>query len=258
MLFIISKILPVFFYPVGFSLLSAIAAAILLPLRRYQLSLTCIIVTASTLFVFSLPATAHLLLRALERRYEQPENYPYVSAIVLLGGSTHPALPPRRHVEISNAGDRVIHAARLLKNGHAPWLIATGGVIPFFGSLVAESQSMARLLSGPLGVDSSRIIQENKSRNTHDHARYVKEILDSLELPYDILVVTSAAHMHRSIKVFEKAGFNARPAPADYQTEKRFAWIVPQFLPRADALQAVTAAFHEYYGLIAYQLLGWI
>jgi uncharacterized SAM-binding protein YcdF (DUF218 family) len=258
MLFVLSKLLPVPLYPAGFSITLMAAALVMLALRRCQSAMILCALSAATLLLCSLPITAHLALRSLEKRFDQKATYPRVSAIALLGGATHPASPPRRYAEVSAAGDRVIHAARLFKQGYAPWVIPTGGAIGFYGAIIPEARSMSELLSGPLGIDSAHIIREEQSRNTRDHAIYIGRILDSLNLPRDILVVTSASHMPRAMGVFRKAGFNAVPAPADYETQRRLLLRLPQFLPSAEALLDVTRVLHEYYGLLAYRILGWI
>jgi uncharacterized SAM-binding protein YcdF (DUF218 family) len=199
------------------------------------------------------------LIRNLESKYNQAPHYPRVSAIVLLGGFTRPALPPRKYVEISEGGNRLLHAARLLKSGYAPFIICTGGKIPFLHDFPgSEARSMSGLLEELMGIDSSAIIIEDKAQNTHDHGPKIREIFEKRGFKKEIILVTSAMHMHRSVKVFRKYGFTVYPAPTDYWTEKKTNWNIFSFLPESGALNGSTVALHEYYGLFAYAIMGWM
>jgi hypothetical protein len=54
---------------------------------------------------------------------------------------------------------------------------------------------------------------------------------------------------------FRQAGWNVFAAPAGYQTTGEFS-LKPQF-NLEEHLQTMTRALHEYYGLVAYRLLGY-
>jgi uncharacterized SAM-binding protein YcdF (DUF218 family) len=70
------------------------------------------------------------------------------------------------------------------------------------------------------------------------------------------LLVASASHMPRSIACFRNAGWNIYPAPADYLTDGQFSSRLEFDL--AGHLMQVTIAAHEYVGLVAYWLMGYI
>lgn len=256
---IVSKLLPIPFYPIGMAVLLGVAGIVLLARRRYQAALVAVSVATGVLLIFSLPCTAHLLVRPLERRYPPPASHPRVSAIVLLGGGGTAPSPPRRHPETNVFGDRLIHAARLFKNGCAPKVICTGGLFPLLhDSPFTEAANNARLLVDELGVDSNAIVLADKSRNTREDALEVVDAISRLDLPYEILLVTSAMHMERAKRLMEKQGITTYPAPTDFHADAAFQLKLFNFLPRAEALMEVSLALHEYYGLIAYRVLGWI
>jgi uncharacterized SAM-binding protein YcdF (DUF218 family) len=79
-------------------------------------------------------SVANALARSLEWQYSPPTDIPAADAIVVLGGGTEPAIPPRRSVEINSAGDRVFAAAQLYRDGKAPVLILSGGNIDWLSS----------------------------------------------------------------------------------------------------------------------------
>ena len=68
------------------------------------------------------------LVENLEWRYSLPEPAPTADAILVLSGGLLEKLPPRRMIEVADAGDRVIDAALLYKQGKAGLVICTGGV----------------------------------------------------------------------------------------------------------------------------------
>jgi uncharacterized SAM-binding protein YcdF (DUF218 family) len=259
MILFLSKLLAPIFYPVGCSCFLALCALGFLLLRKKKTAFFCVSFSIAIPFFFSIPFAAQVLVRSLESKYNQAANYPKVSAIVLLGGCTRPALPPRKYVEVSEAGSRILHAARLFKAGYAPIIICTGGKVPFLHDFPgSEAKCMASLLEELMNVDSSAIIIEDKAQNTHNHAPNILKICEQKKLKTDIILVTSAMHMYRSVKIFKKYGFTVYPAPTDFWVEKKVQWNLFEFLPDARALNASTVALHEYYGLFAYTILGWM
>ncbi|MDO5577629.1 MAG: YdcF family protein [Fibrobacter sp.] len=245
-------------YPLGLAFVFGIAGIIALRFKK-KLSLIFWIISLSVLIFFSSPVAANLLARGLENKYPPgTNNLPLnCSAIVVLGGSGRPMTPPRIYPEIGEAGDRLIHAARLFKAGYSERLITTGGPIGAFRKSTTEGEHNAALLK-ELGINPQCIIAEKKAKNTHEHAPYIEQILDSLQLPKKIILVTSATHMARSVRVFEKKGYQVYASAADYTSNSYFISSVLDFFPNANALMESTKAIHEYYGIIGYKLLGWI
>jgi|WetSurMetagenome_2_1015567.scaffolds.fasta_scaffold00022_61 uncharacterized SAM-binding protein YcdF (DUF218 family) len=258
-LFQLVHIFPLFLYPVGLSCLFGVAAAIAVLLKKKRLAAGVGFSGVGVLWIFSTPFVCWALTRLLECQFDPNPVLPKSPAIVLLGGCTKPAVPPRSTVELNCAGDRIIHAARLLKQGYAPVIISSGGKLPdiydFPGS---EGKCMATILRDDCGVDSSAVIVEDEAEDTHDHAPKIEAILRERGLAKDVILVTSASHMLRSVLVFRKKGFIVHPSPADFGADENYQWNIYAFLPRGEALFGATIALHEYYGLIAYKILGWI
>ena len=206
-----------------------------------------------------MPFVAHILVRSLESKFDPPASFPKASAIVLLGGATEPAVPPRRYSETNAFGDRIFHAIRLAKAHYAPYVICSGGIVKFLHDTPqSEAATMADLLQEFGGFDSSSVIIEDQAKNTHDHGPKISEILLKRGLKKEIILVTTAMHMYRSVKIFKKYGFTVYPAPTDYWIEKKNQWNIFSFLPDANALFYSTTALHEYYGLLAYKVMGWL
>lgn len=257
---IISKLAPLPLYPVGLTLLLGLIALILLVLNRRRITALCLLAGAlSVLYLFSTPFVSQKLVYSLEKQYAPTDSLPTVSAILLCGGSGVGWTPPRQHPEINSAGDRIIHAARLYHQKKAPWIVTSGGRRTSFSTTpISEARHNATLLWESLGVDSMQILMEEQAFNTRDHAPLVKKILASKNLPTTIIAVTSAMHMPRTMAVLRKAGYTVYAAPADFEATHDYRFTLPDLFPSVSALERSSRATHEYYGSLAYKILGWI
>lgn len=274
----LSKLLPLFFYPLGLSsVLIAIALVILLwkskrlpntsnsnkLIRLFKknrfasilISLALVILLLSSNEIFS-----KWLVRSLEWQYLPNGDIPKAEAIVVLGGGTRPRIAPRPWYEVNEAGDRILYSSWLYKQGKAPLMIVTGGRAEWLGDGGnPESEDMAAIAEF-MGVPPNAIIQESQSFNTRDNAINTKEILDKKGIN-KILLVTSALHMPRSMEIFRKVGIESIAVPTDFlsvqnENNKGFAGVL-ELLPSVDALRNTTNAIKEYIGLLIYQLAGW-
>ena len=259
MIHILSKFLPLPFYPVGFTVVLCFFTVMALLFKKTKSALFYSFLAFVVLLASSMPVTSHLLVRSLESMHPPQVSFPKASAIVLLGGAGVPPLAPRIYPETGEAGDRTMHAARLYQQKVAPLMIVTGGKIPFLMEYEgSEAEVNEALLVELFNVPQSAIILESQARNTHDHAPNVRSILQQRELPLEVVVVTSAMHMPRAVMVFESYGFTVYPAPTDFRAEEHFQKKAINYFPQVGALGGTTAALHEYYGMLAYELLGWI
>src|SRR3546814_10230096 len=68
-----------------------------------------------------------------------------------------------------------------------------------------------------MGVPDSVILVENKTRNTHESAAKVKNMLQDLGYTsHDCLLITSAFHMRRSLACYRKVGLTLDPFTTDF------------------------------------------
>lgn len=243
-------------YPLGFAITLVVAGLIIMS-RRRLLGRYLIIGSTAFLYLISTPVISRLFIKVLENRYAVEGDLPRdCDAIVVLGGGGAGFAPPMRYLEVNNAGDRILHAARLFKMGYAPRIITTGGYsVGGRSNILTEGEQNARLL-WEIGVDSSAVLIESAARTTAEHPSLVTAIIDSMQLQKRIILVTSATHMTRSAGVFRKAGYTVYPAAADFRGNGRFIENVNDFFPLASALDGATAAVHEVYGIVGYRVMG--
>ncbi len=261
MFLFVSKLLPLFFYPLGLSCLLLLIAFLLL-WKRPRLAAIPIAMAFLILLLGSNAGISSTLARSLEFQ-NLSANLPNADAIVVLGGCTEPALYPRPWVELTEAGDRVLYAAKLYRDGKAPRLILSGGRIDWRRSGKSESEDMATLMES-MGVPRSAMLQDPNSLNTRENAVNVKQIMETQGIRR-VLLVTSAMHMPRSLMIFKKLGMNVIAAPTDFTTTQAdpqqpntLEANVLDALPDADHLRRTSRALKEYVGIAVYWLRGWV
>ncbi len=104
---------------------------------------------------------------------------------------------------------------------------------------------MRDFLREDLGVDAQWV--ENHSRDTHENAQFSAAILARSGVQ-KVVLVTSAAHMARSVVEFNQAGIDTIPAPAAIGTQRDTGVLA--YVPNADALVRSQRALYEG--------LGWV
>jgi uncharacterized SAM-binding protein YcdF (DUF218 family) len=183
-------------------------------------------------------------------------EYPEVDAIVVLGGSLDPPLSPRLYLDLSGAIDRIWHGVRLFRAGRAATVLLSGGNVFPLPGVEGESFYAAQLME-EWGVPRSSILVEDLSRNTYENALYSKELLEENGLK-KVLLVTSALHMPRALRVFRSNGIDAIAAPTDYNIVDLEQPEIINWIPSLNAMGSLSALIREKLGIIVYRYRGWI
>lgn len=264
MFLFLSKLLPLFLYPLGLACLLMVVALFMI-WKRPRAAAAAISLALLVLLLTGNYWISSWLLRSLEWQNIPTANLPKAEAIVVLGGGTQPAFAPRPWINLNEQGDRILYGAKLYQEGKAPLLILSGGRIRWQGGGFPESADMAEIAQ-TMGVSRSVILQDSASLNTYQNAVNVRQLLDSRGIGPRVLLVTSALHMPRSLLVFKHQGIEVTAAPTDFQvTEADLQEIQssPQailinLLPDISRIQYSTQALKEYIGLAVYRLKGWL
>ena len=85
--------------------------------------------------------------------------------------------------------------------------------------------------------------------NTADETVAVKELISPSKR---IILVTSAYHMYRAKKLFEKQGFEVITYKVDYKSSRESAITVIDFLPSAGNLEMTETGIREIIGRLFY------
>ncbi len=161
--------------------------------------------------------------------------------VVLAGGVVgDPTLPIPLQIS-HHSRERLVEGIRLHRLLPGSKITLTGG-IGFDGT--PEATTLSRVAQ-ELGVAKSDLVLEVESRDTKDHPLYVRHLVK--KEPF--ILVTSAFHMPRAMKLFVKQGLAPIPAPAGpWKPAKEF-WSPGNFFPSASGLRLAELAYHEYIGL---------
>ncbi len=254
------NLLILFLLPSGFCCSLLVAALVFR--KRKRAATTCLVLAVLSLLAFGNRWFVDVLARSLEWKHLPAYPLPKAEAIVCLGGGNLPLEAPRQTVEVGEAGDRMTYAAHLYREGKAPLIVCTGGVVPGTAADHPGSADIAAMLR-MIGVPAGAIIEQSKSRNTYEDATCSYPILKERKVKR-VLLVTSAAHMPRSLAVFRKQcpDLEVIPAPTDFTVTKGskapFWEVLRGCVPTGHELGRSDAILHEYIGILYYKLRGWI
>ena len=251
--FLISKILPLLFLPLGLSTILYLFGIFFK--KKIYLFLSFI-----PILIFSNGIVSELLLRIVESPWQRisTEKVLVSDAIVVLSGSRHPSPGNEKIVEWLDP-DRFLAGIDLYKKGKAPIIIFTNGKSPFQPNMQGEGEYYQKEAQ-ELGVPLSAIRNSGTAFNTAQEANEIKNILDpfnKLKVKKNILLVTSAFHMKRAKKVFERQGLIVKPFPVDFKSRGKWAGSYLRdpvlWLPNARNLSLSSLALREIIGRIVYR-----
>lgn len=258
MSFVLSKVFWALTQPSNVLLLALLIAATLVG-KKPVLARRLLRITVLVLLLVTLLPIGQWLILPMERRFPELAELPAkVDGIVVLGGGVdvEPSIG-RDHLELNDAAERVTVSAEIARQRPDAKLIYSG----FKGRLVDVSDEMpdiARFYARN-GVEPTRVLIEDQSRNTYENALLSKGLADPA--PGDVwLLVTSASHMPRALGVFRKIGWPVVAMPVDFRRPVRleprsYLSIIAQ--PHvSDRLGELDHAVKTWVGLVAYWLMG--
>ena len=250
----VSRILGIIFTPSDFLLLLLVLGVVLQWTRwRNSGKWLVILVTLSLLLVCVFPVDGWLGA-PLENRFPRPPTPAHVDGAIILGGGESGAIFVARGVPGYNPAEgRLVAGAELARRYPDARIIYSGGWAPFEQSALPEAR-VARGIFGQMGIPASRLILENRSRNTWENFVYSKAIAQPR--PGETwLLVTSATHMPRAMGIAAKLHWQMLPWPSDYLTTGK-AKGIDWNSTIASRLDKIDTAAHEWAGLAAYWLMG--
>lgn len=214
---------------------------------------TCFVVAMLFFLIGVLPVGSWMLL-PLENSLE-PQKPEHVAGIIMLGGDEKP------HSENSatrpiflDSGRRFIGFATLARQYPNAKLVYSGGTSLIVPEANTSDADVAKQVLAGLGVPVDKMVFEGLSRNTRENATMSADLVHP-QPEQTWLLVTSAFHMPRALLTFRKAGWNVVPAPTGYLTSGDFSTRLQFNL--GEHLMEMAWAGHEYFGLLAYRLMGY-
>ena len=228
--------------PLGTALLAWTVAAVLSLRGRKRSAQVLAVLAFVWLWCWSTPLASHWIRGQLEASYPPLPlaAVPAAQAVVVLGGTMDPSDALRPWPNLGQAADRVWHASRLFASGKAPVVMLSGGS-DLTQASEPEALSMRQFMLD-LGVPAAALLTEELSRNTRQNAEMSAKLLSERGI-HKILLVTSALHMRRAVKLFEQQGLEVHAVATDHEvgtSNGRWPW-----LPDANSLDGSARAFKE-------------
>jgi uncharacterized SAM-binding protein YcdF (DUF218 family) len=251
---LLSRIAGIIFTPSNFFLLLLVLGVLLqwTGWRRLGKGLLAAI-TIALLLIFFLPID-DWLAAPLENCFPRPPMPGHVDGIIVLAGGENGAILAARGVPGFNPAEgRLVAGAELAERYPHARLIFSGGMAPLEKGQMSEAR-VARAIFAQMGVPPSRLILEDRSRNTWENFVYSKKI--ARPQPGETwLVVTSAMHMPRAMGIAARLGWHVLPWPSDYLTSGK-AEGMDWNSSLAGRLNTIEFAIHEWAGLATYRMMG--
>jgi uncharacterized SAM-binding protein YcdF (DUF218 family) len=250
------KLLPIFFLPLGFTILMIWWG--LFSKRHFF-----ILAASILLFISSTPLFSNFMMRSSEGWAERIHavDAQQADAIVVLSGGRLVAPGVEGASEWSDA-DRFYGGVELFQAGKAPLLVFTGGWAPWEPNAKLEGDILIKYAEA-LGVSKANLLTTAKVVNTAEEARAVSELLENqinktlkANGHFKILLVTSAFHMPRAQRLFELENLQVIPFPVDFKVSASHEFNILDLLPSAASLGLSELAFREFYGRFFYWLKG--
>lgn len=245
-MFYLSRTVVELIAPFPFSLALLFLTLFLLVLRKIKLGVLCL---SLALFLQIFCGYGFL---ARQQIIDQEAVYPAVTDAGLLElkgkqfnyivvlGSGH--VSDSRLSAVSQLGGsslyRLIEGVRLLQLKPHVKLVLSGGI---GYDPVANAEVVGRVAES-IGVPKERIIVENRPRDTLQEAEMLLPLLGREEF----VLVTSAMHMPRAMKIFHDRGMHPIAAPTDYVMKREVVEPPGSLFPSAGNLDLSKRLFYEW------------
>jgi uncharacterized SAM-binding protein YcdF (DUF218 family) len=240
----INKILPIIVSPLGLII-------ILLFFGVFRKRMLPSMIALIILIILSLPIVSGQLIKLLEQNYRPttPNETARADTVIVLSGMV--TLIEKNdgiHYEFSEAVDRIFAGINLLKIGKAQKIILTRGKLPWSVG-VPEGEFLAEFIQSQ-GINPNRILLSEIVQNTNDEAKAISRMLPKNS---EVILVTSAFHMPRAVKVFQNQNLKVIPYAVDFRSSVKEINII-DFLPQASAFKDSNFYFREIIGRAYYSI----
>lgn len=184
--------------------------------------------------------------------YKNIKHYEY--GIVLGGMSVYD--PTLQRAQFYRGVDRLIQTVELYRMGFIRKIIFTGGSGRILHPEMKEGNYINRYLIY-MGIPKEDFLIESESQNTRENATLTKVLLDKNGIKGDMLLITSAFHMRRSLGCFRKVGLTVDPYCTDrYAGPRKFEFDFV-LIPNLSAMDDWNNLIHEMVGYLTYKVFGY-
>ena len=245
-MFLFKKIVSAFLLPIPIGLFLLLIAFIYLMFNSYKKAKFFSFLALLWFALLSFQPVSDAILKPLENAYPSLIEAPKVQYVLVLGSGHKSDDELSITSQIKMVGiNRLVEGIRHYKNLENAKLIVSG----YGGYDENTHASMQEKLAISLGVKKEDIIRLDTPKDTKEEAIEVKKIVKNEQ----IILVTSASHMKRSILLFQKEGLNVIASPTNhmaYGADSLSSYFAARNIKNCEI------AIHEYLGLIYSSLRG--
>jgi len=243
-LFLLKKIITVLIMPINIVLLLLIFSLVF-HRKKPKHSFKSLSAAFIILLVGSFAPFSNTVMTAIENDYPPyvKTNVPIDYIVVLgCGHYTNAMLPVTSQLQTCSL-QRMVEAVRIYQLHPEARIITSGngGVNPVSN---AETVKQSLIL---LGIPAQKIITENFPKDTEEEAQLIAPRVQGTQ----VILVTNADHMPRSINYFQSEGIYPIAAPTGYwvkNQDSKKSWA--HYMPSSKKLEQSTIAWYESLGLL--------
>ena len=228
-----------------------IVVILLILIGLYKKRHSLIYFAIALFYILSTPIFSHAFFKLVEGDQSRKSiaSIEQTDAIVVLSGmlSFH-EMDGKEYVGWGDP-NRFFGGIALMKEGKATNLIFTGVKMPWGKSSGTESAVLTDHAI-QYGIPSDRVFVSDLVANTADEATAVEK----MALGNKIILVTSAFHMLRAQRLFEKEGLEVVPYRVDLKSLTTDCLTFMDYLPNAGSLAKTELGLRELMGRLYYWL----
>lgn len=226
-----ARFLAPLFAPLPIGVFCLLLALFFMIFRLQKMAIFSLLITLCLFIVFGYGVPARQYVKTLERKFPSfdiekitEEQQREIRFVVVLGSAnvTDTALPESNQLSTSSLY-RLVEGIRIQRQLPRTFLIFSGGAVqdPRANAVVAGR------VAESLGVDREQMVIEEHARDTSEEAKLLQPMLK--DMPF--ILVTSAAHMERAMRLFQQAGTQPIAAPTDFLIKSNGQLVSSSFVP---------------------------
>jgi uncharacterized SAM-binding protein YcdF (DUF218 family) len=247
---VVKNLIAVLAMPLSVTFLLALASASCRVCGRRRVSIGLLAAASAVGYLGSVRIVGDALLAPLERQYPPlpRSELPAGIGFVLVLGSGY---APRDNIPVTAALDedglvRIVEGISIARYLGSARLVASGGALPGY---TPSAWGYAKLAL-QMGIDSKSLIVLDTPRDTAQEAAAAAHVIG--KNPF--ILVTSAYHMPRAMRLMREAGLNPIPAPTGFSESGPLPMDWRRAIPSGSGVRNAERALHEYLGLAAIRL----
>jgi len=204
-----------------------------------------------SLYFISTAFVSNLLIAPLERNHPPLQKIVKTDAIVVLTAG----IRDLSHIGLGyypdpSSLDRLLYGYQVYRSLEGVPLVISGGRADPTKPDISIGKTLGSAALA-MGMPKRDLVIEDDSVNTYEGALNVRRLLKVKK----VILVTSASHMARSVRLYRKAGFDVIPAPTDFMGGPESLNLY-SFIPTAGSMAVSSTALYEYLSTGWYLISG--